>query len=361
MKAPVAFLLEDLSRDLVVADLAGAIGGLDPGSFAPRLLFLSGNPAVLARHLRMALPQSAPLEGPLRRPFWNVGIIRRSLLAVGSAKPAVLVAAGRTEVLGLAPRLAAWLGTPAVYIAPSGDPAFPWGRRKSLDAFAKVVATTGRLTLRLVEELRLPERRVATIYPGVDTALFDLAPLPDGEPSLVGLVGAPPGAATAGLARALEPIRLAAPGAEPPAVDLGDSWSPEAFARVSLVLFLPESDWEAGYEDLFRGMAVGRPVVSAVAAERLDDLAVHGETGLVVPGGDPRALADAVRSLLATPDLLASMGVAARMRVVAGFDAARRQGDFDALLRVVGGIPFSAPGPPGPRTGGAPVRFGPAG
>lgn len=362
----------------------GIVADLDTGSFAPRVLALSGDPASLPDDLRARLGAGATIKGPLRRPFWNVGLIRRFLLDVKETKPAVIVVSGGKDALEFAAKVVGWAERPAVYLAPSGDPAFPWGRRRALDAFAKIVATTGRLTYRLVEEIKIPEQRVATIYPGVDPEAFAFAPVPGtgergaaggsaaerapgDDGALVGVVGEPPEATTRAIAEALAAAggaRLAAPGARAPLVDLGASWTAAAFARTSLLLFLPDADWETGFETMLRGMAVGRPVIAAVPSDRIDDLVIDGETGRLVVGADPAAIASAARELLAAPDLLASMGVAARMRIAGEFGRARRRMDWDALLRVVGGIPFPPPtikGPQAPAAGPAafPVKFNP--
>ncbi|MEW2416489.1 glycosyltransferase [Streptomyces sp. NPDC046866] len=62
-------------------------------------------------------------------------------------------------------------------------------------------------------------------------------------------------------------------------------------------------------------MACGRPVVASAVGGQLDTV-VHGETGLLVPPGDPEALARAVSVLLADPALRASYGAAARRRAL---------------------------------------------
>jgi len=60
-------------------------------------------------------------------------------------------------------------------------------------------------------------------------------------------------------------------------------------------------------------MACGRPVVAS-AIGGLQDSVVHGETGLLVPPGDDKALAEAIRSLLNDPARRAAMGEAGRKR-----------------------------------------------
>jgi glycosyltransferase involved in cell wall biosynthesis len=69
-------------------------------------------------------------------------------------------------------------------------------------------------------------------------------------------------------------------------------------------------------------MAHARPVV-ATSVGGLRDLVVHGETGLVVPAGDPRALRSALEQLLADRELRRRLGAAGRER-------ARRHFSWDA-------------------------------
>ena len=60
-------------------------------------------------------------------------------------------------------------------------------------------------------------------------------------------------------------------------------------------------------------MAYGRPVVAAAAGGLLDAVA-DGETGLLVPPGDPAALREALERLLGGAELRARLGAAARER-----------------------------------------------
>jgi glycosyltransferase involved in cell wall biosynthesis len=65
-------------------------------------------------------------------------------------------------------------------------------------------------------------------------------------------------------------------------------------------------------------MAVGLPVVAS-AVGGLTEVVDHGETGLLVPPGEPRALAAALGWLLARPADARRMGEAGRQRVVERF------------------------------------------
>jgi 2-deoxystreptamine N-acetyl-D-glucosaminyltransferase/2-deoxystreptamine glucosyltransferase len=61
-------------------------------------------------------------------------------------------------------------------------------------------------------------------------------------------------------------------------------------------------------------MAHGRAVV-ATAVGGLPDMVVDGETGLLVPPGEPAALRAAIDRLLADPGLRGRLGAAARARI----------------------------------------------
>ena len=71
-------------------------------------------------------------------------------------------------------------------------------------------------------------------------------------------------------------------------------------------------------------MAHGRPVVASTVGGLLD-LVVDGETGLLVPPGDPAVFRAALQKLLGDPELRARLGVAARERI-------RERFAWDAVL-----------------------------
>jgi colanic acid/amylovoran biosynthesis glycosyltransferase len=82
-------------------------------------------------------------------------------------------------------------------------------------------------------------------------------------------------------------------------------------------------------------MAEGAPVVAtrhAGIAEAIDD----GATGLLVPEGDPRALAAALARLIAQPDLRGRLGEAGRTAAIERFEAIQQSRRLEAaLLRVI--------------------------
>ena len=68
-------------------------------------------------------------------------------------------------------------------------------------------------------------------------------------------------------------------------------------------------------------MALGRPVVAS-AVGGIPEMIVDGESGLLVPPGDPQALARAIGAILADPVYASGLGAAARRRVLEMFTPA---------------------------------------
>ncbi|MGH2672745.1 MAG: glycosyltransferase family 4 protein [Actinomycetota bacterium] len=76
--------------------------------------------------------------------------------------------------------------------------------------------------------------------------------------------------------------------------------------------------------------AAGRPVV-ATRVGGVPDVVADGETGILVPPGDPAATAAAIERLLGEPALARAMGGTARARVPSRFSADRLVDDLAAL------------------------------
>jgi glycosyltransferase involved in cell wall biosynthesis len=85
-------------------------------------------------------------------------------------------------------------------------------------------------------------------------------------------------------------------------------------------VFVMPSLYETFCISCLEAMAFGLPVV-ATRAGGLPEVVEDGVTGMLVPPGDPRALADAIESLWRNPDLRRKMGEAGRERVLAHFTA----------------------------------------
>jgi glycosyltransferase involved in cell wall biosynthesis len=97
-----------------------------------------------------------------------------------------------------------------------------------------------------------------------------------------------------------------------------------------------EGDSEGLPTVIFEAMAGSVPVVGSDHAG-IAEAVEHGMTGLIVPEGDPPALADALLSLIERPELRQRLGAAARVVAAERFSALRQSRLFEAaLLRVAG-------------------------
>jgi glycosyltransferase involved in cell wall biosynthesis len=86
---------------------------------------------------------------------------------------------------------------------------------------------------------------------------------------------------------------------------------------------------------ILEAMAAGLPIVTTARAA-IAETVVHGETGIIVPEGEPAALADALRTLIADAPLRARLGAAARERFLQRYMlngwAAEMAGIFEEAL-----------------------------
>jgi glycosyltransferase involved in cell wall biosynthesis len=98
--------------------------------------------------------------------------------------------------------------------------------------------------------------------------------------------------------------------------NISNDQMPFVYADSDIVILpsLKEATSIAGLE----AMASGRPVI-ATAVGGLPEIVDDGVTGLLVPSRDPRALASAVLCMIQCPELVSSMGQAARRRVAQEF------------------------------------------
>jgi glycosyltransferase involved in cell wall biosynthesis len=85
------------------------------------------------------------------------------------------------------------------------------------------------------------------------------------------------------------------------------------------VFVLASAPDERGASDIFptviaEAMATGKPVLSTTVAG-IPELVANGETGLLVPPGDARALANAMEQLAGNENLRGDFGRAGRLRI----------------------------------------------
>lgn len=83
-----------------------------------------------------------------------------------------------------------------------------------------------------------------------------------------------------------------------------------------------QGEGEAAPVSVMEAMATGLPVICSRIGGT-PDMIEDGKQGLLVPPGDTTALVDALRRMIETPDLAASMRVAARQKAVEEFSSAK--------------------------------------
>ena len=205
---------------------------------------------------------------------------------------------------------------------------------------------------RLVEGEGVPASRVFVLPNFLEDAAFE--PAPHGwRDRLLAELGVPAGAAVVGLVARLSrekrigdllhaATRLARGDGAPHVVVVGDGGERPALEALAVELGIADRVHFAGHRAnrpnlhalfdvsvlcsaregfpnaVVEAMAAGRPVV-ATAVGGVPDAVVDGETGRLVPSGDPTALADALQALLVDVDLRDRMGRAARERARARY------------------------------------------
>jgi glycosyltransferase involved in cell wall biosynthesis len=138
-------------------------------------------------------------------------------------------------------------------------------------------------------------------YKGSDVLLEAYADLPNAPPLVV-----------------ITPTVPDIPTAISPSVTILENWPHAAVMaawRRSLAALVPSVCRDACATVVLEAMASARPVIASRIGG-MPDLVKDGETGLLVPPGDPVALRRAIQRLLADPALRKRMGRAGKQRVV---------------------------------------------
>ena len=101
--------------------------------------------------------------------------------------------------------------------------------------------------------------------------------------------------------------------------EVPDADLPLYYAACDLFVLPANARAEAFGTVIVEALAAGRAVISTEVGTGTSWVNVDGQTGLVVPPRDPRALATAINSLLADPERRHALGQAARARALAEF------------------------------------------
>jgi glycosyltransferase involved in cell wall biosynthesis len=97
-------------------------------------------------------------------------------------------------------------------------------------------------------------------------------------------------------------------------------------------VFVLSSDWEGNPLSVMEAMAAGIPVIST-AVGGVPELIEGGESGLLVPPGDARALGGAMQYLLENPEVRTSMGSVSAKRAAERFDLRVMTEAYEELYR----------------------------
>lgn len=219
--------------------------------------------------------------------------------------------------------------------------------RLAAQGLDKIVAISDAVADFLRDEARLPAEKVVRIYYGIDPSPYR----PDAPPPMRRPEGDPLARPTLGVVARLAPqkghrvlfdalpaLRAAVPDVHVRLVgheELSTTAELRAYAAergvadlvafegfradvpqvmADLDVFVLPSLWEGFGLVIVEAMAAGRPVVAS-AVGPIPEIVVDGVTGLLVPPGDPAALAEAVTRLLRDPELASALGRAGRARV----------------------------------------------
>ncbi len=125
--------------------------------------------------------------------------------------------------------------------------------------------------------------------------------------------------------------------------DVADADLPDILAAADAFCLPATARSEAFGIAMVEAMAAGRPVVSTELGTGTSWVNRDGETGLVVPPGDPAALAAAIRRLVDDGALRARLGAAAQQRARAAFSRPAMVAAIEAVYRAA--IATDAPAP----------------
>jgi glycosyltransferase involved in cell wall biosynthesis len=112
-------------------------------------------------------------------------------------------------------------------------------------------------------------------------------------------------------------------------------------------VFAMPSIWEGFGLVLLEAMAAARPIVASRVAT-IPEVVLDGETGILVPSGDPAALALALTDLALDPAMAHRYGEAGRQRLRRDFSVDKMVGDTELIYRELVEERYRSASPPTP-------------
>jgi len=236
-------------------------------------------------------------------------------------------------------------------------------------AAARVVTTGDALRRQLIDNNGIAPDRIESVPTGIDTARF----VPGDRAAARAKVGLPAGRLLVGIVATLRSWKghrylVEACAGLPGNVGLvivGDGPQREALLAMVAAQGLEDRVWMPGNQvdvvpwlqalDIFalpsyanegvpqaliQAMLAGLPVVTTLAGS-IGELALDGETALVVPGQDVRALRDCLVRLVADEGLRARLGSAAREHCVEKYSLERMLDRMERVFRSVVPVPVT--------------------
>lgn len=229
----------------------------------------------------------------------------------------------------------------------------------------RYIAVSHAIARYLIDEKRLPGKKITVIHNGCDLQRFTPGHVPpdglrrslgfgEADPVIVVLARLEPQKGHRFLLEALPTVRSEFPSVR--LVCAGEGELRSQLEHQSQALRIEESvrfvgfqsnteDWLALAEltvlpSLYEGLpvvaveslAAGKPMV-ATAVDGTPEIVLDGKTGLTVPAGDPQRLAEAICRLLRHPDLRTQMGRAGREWVTRGFSHEHQVAETEDLYR----------------------------
>ncbi|MBL8670573.1 MAG: glycosyltransferase family 4 protein [Alphaproteobacteria bacterium] len=277
-------------------------------------------------------------------------------LPLGQCVPALIARAVRPRT-----RLVVTLHGPEVNLSPQLDPnVAAWQGRLLARADATVAVAADLAFAAAAAYPEVPS--VGVIHNGVETAMFNTCPadLPRSDLLYVGRLSREKGVSVLlqAWAAALRAPDLSADARLVIAGDGPDRAALEAEARSAgiagrvrflgrvprerlprlyrraVAVVLP-SFTEALPLSLIEAAACGAPAI-ATAVGGTPEFVVHGETGILVPAGDPASLRAAIARVIGAPALAAALGRMAALRAARRFSIGATVGAYEALYASLG-------------------------